>query len=68
MLTATQGEAIMAHRFKDYQPYKGEIERRNNGSLAGRSYSHSMVPVGFGVRSYSTRLTPGTSVTMRLVM
>ena len=33
MLTATQGEAVVAHRFKEYQPYKGEIERRNNGSL-----------------------------------
>jgi GTP-binding protein len=33
MLTATQGEAIMAHRFKDYEPYKGEIEMRVNGSL-----------------------------------
>ena len=33
MLTATQGEAVMAHRFKEYQPYKGEIDRRNNGSL-----------------------------------
>ena len=33
LLTATQGEAIVAYRFKDYQPYKGEIEHRNNGSL-----------------------------------
>jgi GTP-binding protein len=33
MLTATQGEAIMAHRFKAYEPYKGDIEMRNNGSL-----------------------------------
>lgn len=33
LLTATQGEAIMAHRFKEYQPYKGEIDRRTNGSL-----------------------------------
>lgn len=33
LLSATQGEAIIAHRFKDYQPYKGDIERRNNGSL-----------------------------------
>ncbi len=33
LLTATQGEAVVAHRFKDYQPYKGEIERRTNGSL-----------------------------------
>ena len=33
LLTASQGEAVVAHRFKDYQPFKGEIERRNNGSL-----------------------------------
>ena len=33
VLTASQGEAIMAHRFKEYQPYKGDIERRSNGSM-----------------------------------
>ena len=33
ILTASQGEAIMAHRFKEYQPYKGDIERRTNGSM-----------------------------------
>ena len=33
VLTASQGEAIMAHRFKEYQPYKGDIERRVNGSM-----------------------------------
>ena len=33
VLTASQGEAIMAHRFKEYQPYKGDIERRANGSM-----------------------------------
>jgi GTP-binding protein len=33
VLTASQGEAIMAHRFKDYQPYKGEMQRRVNGSM-----------------------------------
>lgn len=33
LLTATQGEAVVAHRFKGYEPYKGEIERRTNGSL-----------------------------------
>lgn len=33
ILTATQGEGVVAHRFKDYEPYKGEIEKRNNGSL-----------------------------------
>ena len=33
LLTATAGEAVVAHRFKGYEPYKGEIEKRNNGSL-----------------------------------
>lgn len=33
VLTASQGEAIMAHRYKGYQPYKGEIQRRTNGAM-----------------------------------
>ena len=33
VLTASAGEAIMAHRFKEYHPFKGEIERRTNGSM-----------------------------------
>jgi GTP-binding protein len=33
MLTATAGEAIMAHRFVEFQPWKGEIIKRQNGSL-----------------------------------
>lgn len=33
MLTATAGEAVVAHRFTAFEPYKGEIEKRNNGSL-----------------------------------
>jgi GTP-binding protein len=33
MLTSTAGEAVMYHRFKEFQPYKGEIEKRINGSL-----------------------------------
>lgn len=33
VLTATAGEAVMAHRFLEYQPYKGELERRTNGSI-----------------------------------
>lgn len=46
LLTATQGEAIMAHRFKDYQPYKGDIDNRTNGSLVsietGTAIAYSM--------------------------
>ncbi len=33
VLTASAGEAIMSHRYLEYQPYKGEIERRTNGSI-----------------------------------
>ena len=33
LLTQTAGEAIMNHRFVEYQPYKGEISGRQNGSL-----------------------------------
>ncbi len=33
MLTATAGEAIMAHRFVEFQPWKGEIPKRQNGAL-----------------------------------
>ncbi|MDA3929538.1 MAG: hypothetical protein PF541_11305 [Prolixibacteraceae bacterium] len=35
VLTATAGEAIMSHRFIEFQPFKGVIEKRNNGSLIG---------------------------------
>lgn len=33
MLTATSGEAIITHRFRGYEPYKGEIDKRTHGSL-----------------------------------
>ena len=33
VLTASAGEAIMAHQFLDYEPWKGEITRRSNGSM-----------------------------------
>ena len=33
LLTVTSGEAIISHRFKEFQPYKGEIPGRINGSL-----------------------------------
>jgi len=46
MLTATAGEAIMTHRFKEFQPYKGEIPGRMNGSLivmeAGKSIPYAI--------------------------
>lgn len=46
VLTASAGEAIMAHRFLEYQPWKGDIERRTNGSLiameAGTAYAYAL--------------------------
>jgi len=46
VLTASQGEAIMTHRFKEYQPYKGEIVRRTAGSMialeTGQAYAYSI--------------------------
>lgn len=46
VLTASQGEAVMAHRFKEYQPYKGDIERRLNGSMVametGTVYAYAL--------------------------
>ncbi|WP_290073042.1 translational GTPase TypA [Paramuribaculum intestinale] len=46
VLTASAGEAIMAHRFHEYQPWKGDIERRTNGSLiameAGTAYAYAI--------------------------
>ncbi|MBP6527355.1 MAG: translational GTPase TypA [Prevotella sp.] len=46
VLTASQGEAIMAHIYKEYQPYKGEITRRINGSMiameTGTAFAYSI--------------------------
>jgi GTP-binding protein len=46
VLTATAGEAIMAHRLKEYQPYKGDMDRRISGVLiakeAGKASTYSM--------------------------
>jgi len=36
MLTATQGEAVMAHRFSEYKPWKGTIPGRSNGVLVSK--------------------------------
>ena len=45
-MTATQGEAVVSHRFKAYEPFKGEIEKRTNGSLiaieTGTAIAYSM--------------------------
>ena len=46
VLTASAGKAVMAHRFLEYQPWKGEIDRRTNGSLiameAGTAYAYAI--------------------------
>ena len=46
VLTASQGEAIMAHRYKEYQPFRGEIVRRTNGSMVsmdtGTAYAYAI--------------------------
>jgi GTP-binding protein len=46
MLTATAGEAVMNHRFVEYQPYKGPIDIRTNGSLialeTGAAFAYSI--------------------------
>ncbi len=46
LLTATQGEAIMAHNLKDFEPYRGEITMRTNGSLiameTGDTYAYAI--------------------------
>ena len=46
VLTASQGEAIMAHRYKEYQPFKGEIVRRTNSSMVsmdtGTAYAYAI--------------------------
>ena len=63
LLTATQGEAIVAHRFKDYEPYKGDIEKRNNGSLVsletGTAVAYAMDKLQDRGRFF---ISPGTEI------
>ena len=46
VLTASAGEAIMAHRFLEYRPWRGEIERRTNGSIVametGQAFAYAL--------------------------
>ena len=46
LLTATEGEAIMSHRFLEYQPWKGDIPGRHNGALismeTGQAYAYAI--------------------------
>ncbi|GHU88555.1 GTP-binding protein [Bacteroidia bacterium] len=46
VLTVSAGEAVMAHRFLEYQPWKGEIEKRQNGSIiameTGNAFAYAL--------------------------
>ncbi|MBO5553702.1 MAG: translational GTPase TypA [Paludibacteraceae bacterium] len=46
VMNVSAGEAIMAHRFLEFQPWKGEIQKRTNGSLiameAGTAYAYAL--------------------------
>jgi len=63
LLTATAGEAIMTHRFLDYQPYKGDISGRLNGSLISMELGTS---IPFSLNNLQERgkffISPGESI------
>ncbi len=63
LLTATAGEAIMTHRFLEYQPYKGDIPGRQNGSLISLELGTS---IPFSMNNLQERGTffiePGESI------
>lgn len=63
LLTATAGEAIMTHRFIEYQPYKGEIPGRMNGSLISMELGTS---IPFSLNNLQERgkffIAPGESI------
>lgn len=63
LLTATAGEAIMTHRFLEYQPYKGEIPGRMNGSLISMEQG---ISIPFSLNNLQERgtffIAPGESI------
>ena len=63
MLTATTGEAVMAHRFSEYKPWKGPIPGRNNGVLLAKQSGAS---TGYSIDKLQDRGTffidPGEDV------
>ncbi|NJM93468.1 MAG: translational GTPase TypA [Cytophagales bacterium] len=63
VLTATAGEAIMTHRFKEYQPFKGEIPGRINGSMISMEGG---VPTAYAIDKLQDRgiffIDPGDEV------
>ena len=69
MLTATAGEAIMAHRFVEYQPFKGAIPGRINGSLIAM---HAGTSIPFALDKLQDRgkffIAPGTEIYTGMVI
>ncbi|MEN9526010.1 MAG: translational GTPase TypA [Bacteroidota bacterium] len=63
MLTATTGEAVMAHRFREYKGWKGPIPGRNNGVLVSKFQERS---TGYSIDKLQDRGTffvePGEEV------
>ncbi len=55
VLTASAGEAIMAHRFKEYQPFKGTLIRRSNGSLIAKESGNAFAYASWSFLYFSTR-------------
>lgn len=69
MLTATRGEGIMTSVFYEYQPFKGEVERRNTGSLIAFESGEA---VTYGLYNAQERGTlfiePGTEVYQGMIV
>jgi GTP-binding protein len=56
MLTATTGEAVMAHRFREYKGWKGPIPGRNNGVLVSKFQERSTFFVEPGEEVYAGQI------------
>ncbi len=69
VLTATQGEAIMNHRFKSYEPYKGPIPGRINGSMISMANGPA---VAYAIDKLQDRgvffIEPGEDIYMGMVI
>ncbi|MBQ5454065.1 MAG: translational GTPase TypA [Bacteroidales bacterium] len=63
ILTATEGEAIISHRFKDFEPWRGELSRERNGSLIAKE-TGTAVP--YSINNLQSRgkffISPGDEV------
>jgi GTP-binding protein len=69
MLTVTEGEAVMAHRFESYEPWKGDIAGKRNGSLIAMETGTA---AGYGIDKLQDRgsffIFPGEEVYMGQVI